>query len=248
MDTSRIEREKAFHNERFTEETRESQSKYYFALKGCDARYEALILEAARGTDVLEYGCAKGDWSVPVAGVARSLIGIDISDVAVAEATAAGAAAGLSNLHFLVMNAEALEFEDESFDLVFGSGILHHLDLERAYAEIARVLRPGGRAIFKEPLGHNVAFNLYRALTPAARTEDEHPLKRADVLRAKAYFGEIDTSFYGLATLATVPFRQTSIADGLYDLTASMDGMLTKAPWLRWQAWYTLMVMHKSAA
>jgi SAM-dependent methyltransferase len=45
--------------------------------------------------------------------------------------------------------AEALPFEDESFDLVFGHAVLHHIpDLERAFAEFLRVLRPGGAIAF----------------------------------------------------------------------------------------------------
>ena len=42
------------------------------------------------------------------------------------------------------MNAEALEFDDGSFDLIVGNGIFYHLDLERAFSEIHRVLVPAG--------------------------------------------------------------------------------------------------------
>jgi SAM-dependent methyltransferase len=46
-------------------------------------------------------------------------------------------------------DAEQLPFEDESFDFVFGHAVLHHIpDLERAFAEFARVLRPGGQLAF----------------------------------------------------------------------------------------------------
>ena len=48
---------------------------------------------------------------------------------------------------------EALDLPEASFDLVCGSGILHHLALERAYGEVARVLAPTGSAVFSEPLG-----------------------------------------------------------------------------------------------
>jgi ubiquinone/menaquinone biosynthesis C-methylase UbiE len=52
--------------------------------------------------------------------------------------------------------ASALPFEDESFDLVLGHAVLHHLpDLERSFAEFARVLRPGGTLFFAgEPSRH----------------------------------------------------------------------------------------------
>ena len=49
----------------------------------------------------------------------------------------------------MVSEAEQLPFADESFDLVFGHAVLHHIpDLERAFAEFRRVLRPGGTLAF----------------------------------------------------------------------------------------------------
>src|SRR5438270_352918 len=62
-------------------------------------------------------------------------------------------------IDFAVMDAEHTTFPDASFDLIVGSGILHHLDLDRTYTEIARLLAPGGRAVFVEPLGHNALIN-----------------------------------------------------------------------------------------
>jgi ubiquinone/menaquinone biosynthesis C-methylase UbiE len=72
--------------------------------------------------------------------LARSVTGIDIFHVAVNRATVKATSLGLSSARFVVGNAETLEpFDDGSFDLVFGSAILHHLTLDRAYANIARV-------------------------------------------------------------------------------------------------------------
>jgi ubiquinone/menaquinone biosynthesis C-methylase UbiE len=64
------------------------------------------------------------------------------------------------------MNAEATTFPDNSFDLICGSSILHHLNLDKACAEIRRILRPDGGAVFIEPLGHNPLINMFRKLTP----------------------------------------------------------------------------------
>src|SRR3546814_15436315 len=77
---------------------------------------------------------------------------------------------------FSVDNAEQTSFPDASFDRIGGSGILHHLDLDSAYAEIARLLKPGGRAVFLEPLGHNPLYHAYRDRPPPMRTENENPL------------------------------------------------------------------------
>lgn len=242
---ARLERERAYHNARFADENRVSQDKYYFALQGCDARTMALVESAAAGADVLEYGCGTGYLSIPLARTARTMTGIDISDVAIALATEGAAAEGLTNARFLTMNAEALELPEHSFDLVFGSGILHHLDLERALGEIHRVLRPGGQAVFKEPLGHNLLVNAYRRMTPEARTEDEHPLVNADLALARRFFPRMRCEFYALATLAAVPFRNTFLGKPVYAAASALDAVLTRTPGVRLQAWYSLMVLQK---
>ena len=54
----------------------------------------------------------------------------------------------------------------ESFDFVYGCAILHHLDYHRALDEICRVLKPGGRILFAEPLGINPVAKLVRLVTP----------------------------------------------------------------------------------
>lgn len=65
------------------------------------------------------------------------------------------------------LNAEQLIFEDNQFDLVCGGSILHHLfQPERTLAECARILKPGGAAIFFEPfeVGNQVLALMYRHL------------------------------------------------------------------------------------
>lgn len=58
---ARLKRERDYHNQRFTEETRAAQGKYYAAIAPCEQYYTARRAELARGADVLEYGCAQGD-------------------------------------------------------------------------------------------------------------------------------------------------------------------------------------------
>lgn len=89
---------------------------------------------------------------------------------------------------FMLMDAQRLEFPDGHFDAVFGTAILHHLDLDLVLREIHRVLRPGGRIAFGEPLDNNPAGRVVRLLTPRARTADERPLRRADLRRLRETF------------------------------------------------------------
>ena len=63
-----------------------------------------------------------------------------------------------------------------SFDIAYGSGILHHLNLNKSLNELKRILKKDGKIIFIEPMATNPFINLYRKFTPNARTSDEHPL------------------------------------------------------------------------
>lgn len=64
------------------------------------------------------------------------------------------------------MAAEQIDYLDASFDRVFGRAVLHHLDMTRAPAELARVLKPGGRAVFIEPLSENPLLDFIRDYVP----------------------------------------------------------------------------------
>jgi SAM-dependent methyltransferase len=89
---------------------------------------------------------------------------------------------------FAIMDAQRLEFPDQHFDAVFGTAILHHIDLGASLREISRVLKPGGRIAFGEPLDNNPVGWAVRGLTPRARTADEKPLRRADLQRMQEAF------------------------------------------------------------
>lgn len=242
----RLESERDFHNKRFTEETREHYQAFYRAVDHALAQYEKLFKERSRDRDVLEYGCATGARSLELAPNSRSIKGIDISDVAIEQANQKAAAANLDNASFFAMNAEEMTFPDESFDFVFGSSILHHLILEKAYSEIARVLRPGGSALFIEPLGHNPLINAYRNRTPEARTPDEHPLLKKDIDLAKRWYSAIDVHLHGLSTLAAIPVIRTPLASPLITVGRAMDAVLLRVPGLKWWAWFSVLEFKKA--
>ena len=153
---------------------------------------------------------------------------------------------GIVNAKFDVINAEELEFEDAAFDVIFGSGIIHHLDVPRAYSELSRVLAPGGSAVFVEPLGHNPLIRVFRNRTPELRTPDEHPLVKSNYLLAREYFDRIDVTLYGLATLAAIPVLRTGIAGPVISAGKMIDRVLLRRPGIRWWAWYSLLIFGKA--
>src|SRR5579859_6514742 len=98
----------------------------------------------------LEIGAGTGYFSLNLlqAGVVKQATCTDISPGMLR--TLAGNAQRLGlDVRTARADAEALPFADNSFDLVLGHAVLHHLpDLDRAFAEFRRVLRPGGRILF----------------------------------------------------------------------------------------------------
>jgi SAM-dependent methyltransferase len=165
-------------------------------------RKEEYLSETAsrcsKGADILDYGCYNG-WMVSryLEMGPRSITGIDISETAIAEAKQTFG----DRASFYAGDAHNMPFPDNSFDLVVGRSILHHLQLDIALREILRVLRPGGYAVFTEPLGDNPGAKLLRALTPKARTRDEAALRRIDILRADSLFGGSSHSFFNLLSV-----------------------------------------------
>lgn len=97
----------------------------------------------------------------------------------------------------MIMDAHELDFEDDSFDVVFGREILHHLDYEVVAQEMRRVLKPGGQIVFLEPLGRNPVGKLVRHLTPEKRTEFEKPVDKHELEILSKYF-DLELTYFQL--------------------------------------------------
>jgi ubiquinone/menaquinone biosynthesis C-methylase UbiE len=243
MTDNRLEREKKFHNKQFGEDSseRETAAKYYSIIGKTRDFYLNRILSLCKGKRLLEYGCGMGGSSALFARTASAVTGIDISSEGILKAAEY---ARKNNVHidFHVMDAEKMQFPDNSFDVVVGTGILHHLDLSRSLSELSRVLSKEGHAIFLEPLGHNIFINLFRKFTPSMRTSDEHPLHIRDIELAKKYFHSVDTRFFHFFTLLAIPFRNTFFFRKLVDILSGIDNTLFYLfPFSKRYAWMVVL-------
>ena len=129
---------------------------------------------ASRFESALEIGAGTGYFSLNMmsAGLIDELTCTDISSGMLEVLHANAQRLGLEQVSCVQSDAESLPFRDESFDLVLGHAVLHHLpDLDRAFSEFHRVLRPGGAILFAgEPslLGDRLARVPKRAALLAA--------------------------------------------------------------------------------
>ena len=238
----RIEQEKSFHDKRFGEkDIREKLNKYYSVNTHVWNRYTEIISEHCKGKKLLELGCGTAINAEKWIDLGAILTGIDISSEGIKKAKEKISNKNLK-ADFFVMNAEKTDFPDNTFDIVIGTGIIHHLDLISAYEEIHRILKINGHAIFLEPLGHNIFINLYRRLTPQMRTKDEHPLIMKDIKLLKQYFKKVEVEYFTLFTLLAVPFRKSPIFKKLLaTLKAIDDTIFSLLPFMGRYAWMAII-------
>ena len=128
----------------------------------------------AKDLKVLEIGCGLGTDGAQFARAGADYTGIDLTDAAVDLARKRFDLFQLTGT-FRVADAEGLDFPDNSFDVVYSHGVLHHTpDTAGAIKEVHRVLKPGGRAVVM--LYHRDSYN-YRVNISLLRRAGVHLLR-----------------------------------------------------------------------
>jgi SAM-dependent methyltransferase len=112
----------------------------------------ARLLGELQGKALLDYGCGQGEEAAYFAYLGAHVTAIDISEVGIKIGRDRTSANNL-RVDFRVMSCTPTEFSCESFDIIHGMGILHHVGLAEGLSEAFRLLKPGGVAVFLEPLG-----------------------------------------------------------------------------------------------
>lgn len=128
----------------------------------------------SKNLDVLEIGCGLGTDGAQFAQAGAKYTGVDLTEAAVDLARKRFELFNLAG-DFRTADAENLDFADNSFDLVYSHGVLHHTpETGKAIKEIHRVLRPGGRAVVM--LYHRDSYN-YRVNISMLRRAGAHLLR-----------------------------------------------------------------------
>jgi ubiquinone/menaquinone biosynthesis C-methylase UbiE len=178
------------------------------------------IMDGCRGKRALEIGCGRGEMSIYMALQGAKVHAIDVGRSLI-EAGKVLAKINKVSCLFKQASATELPYEDDSFELVIGIFVLHHLsesDLVKAVGESHRVLKKGGMAVFFEPVENNALFDLLQDIFPRARKagkynrpsrlnrnkwekwkkqQDERSLTTRELLAAGKAFSRLDVEPYG---------------------------------------------------
>lgn len=220
---------------------RSPNRRFYESTAVIREHYANWMQRNAANAIFLDYACGNGSQTIAAVRAGASLaVGIDISEVSVRNATKSSVIAGVSDrTRFLQRDCENTGFPDDTFDTILCSGMLHHLDLTRAFPELHRILAPGGHILCQEALSYNPVIQSYRNRTPELRTawEKEHILGMKDVRFATQWFGVENLRYFLMAApLATLlpagPLRRAGLAVG-----HTLDKVLTRVPGLRLWSW-----------
>jgi ubiquinone/menaquinone biosynthesis C-methylase UbiE len=187
------------------------------------------------GKRIVDFGCGSGANSVLLAHRGAHVWGIDISEdllrLAQRRLSVSGREGGAT---FVAGSAHDMPFPDNSIDVVFGIAILHHLDLDLVSREVRRVLKPGGRAIFQEPVRNSAVLRFARSLIPY-RAPDispyERPLTDAELKRFGSGFKKWSVRAFALPHVQVG--QVLPVVRNYWQRLYAMDrALLHRAPWL----------------
>jgi ubiquinone/menaquinone biosynthesis C-methylase UbiE len=198
--------------------------------------YAYHLLGDVRGRRIVDFGCGSGANAVQLANRGAHVWAVDISEDLIRLGQRRLAVNGRAGgAQFIVGSAHDLPLPDASVDVVFGIAILHHLDLRLVSQEVHRVLRPGGRAIFQEPVRNSAVVRFLRSLIPY-RAPDispyERPLTDAELRTFARPFASFQSRAFALpfVRLAEIVPRLKRYVDGAHRVDAALLGRL---PFLR---------------
>jgi SAM-dependent methyltransferase len=220
-----------------------------------------------KGKRLLDIGAGLGESSVYFALQGAQVTITDISPGMVQTGRELARRHGVE-VEGIVSEAEDLGVAAETFDFVYIANTIHHVrDRDALFQKIHRALKPGGRFFSYDPLAYNPAINVYRRIATEVRTEDEKPLRVADLQLARKYFPNVRHREFWISTLLLFVkyysvdrvhpnqdrywkriLRETPESLHWWKPLRAIDAALTRLPLMRWLAWNIVMWGEKEAS
>jgi 2-polyprenyl-3-methyl-5-hydroxy-6-metoxy-1,4-benzoquinol methylase len=188
-------------------------------------------LNSLKGKKLLELGCGRGDLSVFLAKQGAKVTGVDAGENLIVAATLL-AEVNQANCEFQVANITDLPFEADTYDMVLGIAILHHLsqsDLNKALQETYKVLTENGVAFFVEPVEDSKVFNFIQNIFPRQKKGSRY--HRPSILQRKAwkeYVEKLDDRALTTKELRSAGKQFKTVKKQSYGFLIRLQGLIGK--------------------
>ncbi len=194
------------------------------------ARRAQLLIEVGKithNTHALEVGCGTGLFTGKILETTKcNIIAIDVSHDLLKIATQKH-----PSVDFRIGDAMSLTFPENTFDVVYGSSVLHHLDMEKAYKEFFRVLKPGGRIAFAEPNMINPQIFIQKNVPFIKKYLGDSPDETA-IIRWKTE-KELKNIGYAKVVISPYDFLHPIVPEFLTSFVEAIGNVLEKIPVLK---------------
>ncbi len=222
------------------EATRREEKMLFLRQQAIDFSYQ--LLGELKGKELLEIGAGSGQQAVYLASQGAKVQVIDISTESL-KAVSRLAEDNDVIINHQQMNAEALAFPAESFDLIYINSVLMHVNQEKVLPECSRVLKRGGHLVIVEPLQYAPFVQLYRWLSSYQKTKPRYATLTM-FRNNRHYFREFMHQEFYLFSSALLPLVYTNsvLLRKLYIISSKIDSGLTKTfPSLRRLGWIAVV-------
>ena len=202
--------------------------------------YDRLFFELSKSLDlqqqklkIIDLGCGTGTFTKKLSLLSNEVYGCDISSKSIKQAISL-----CPEINFSNQNIENLSFENDFFDIVIFSGVLHHFDdLHTPLMEAKRILKPDGLIFSFDPNLQNPFFWLYRRkkswfYSNEGVTDNEEPLikNKIKIVMQSCQFKKIKV--YGISNM---PFKyienkKLSLLLPIYNF---VDYLIDIIPWVK---------------
>jgi 2-polyprenyl-3-methyl-5-hydroxy-6-metoxy-1,4-benzoquinol methylase len=205
------------------------------------------------GAQLLDFGCGWGTNTIVFAKMGYRVEGFDISSKNVDATLKLAAKYDVADrVQARVDVAEALSYPADTFDVLVGIDILHHIDISKTMGEVRRVLKPGGVAFFREPV-EQVVFDRLRNSKLVTRywpnqksfekhiTDDERKLNKHDIAIMRIAFPSMQSESFRMLS------RLDAVVPSLIGPLERLDWSLARFPiYASWRG-TALFILNKDA-
>jgi 2-polyprenyl-3-methyl-5-hydroxy-6-metoxy-1,4-benzoquinol methylase len=147
------------------------------------------FLTLNRPEHVCDFGCGSGEMACRLGRMGYRVTGLDVSPDLIEVARERAKMEGVEDrVQFIVADGASANLTDGAFDAVLAMSVVHHMPINDALNALERLLRPGGRVAFLEPVAYSQTLQRLRDRAPVEKdvSPDERQLSREEV----TYIGE----------------------------------------------------------